>query len=479
MGYLLLHSGQPTAKRILRRITLLTGVESMDPVTSQDRVIRWGNMDGSEYWLDHVLNVKEAIQSTRTRQQMLSILQMNGLRCPLLNESGQERQIVLSRHYRVPVFNMRALSMYRSDGKSIWLNRRISQINQHFREVSLDEDRYAVRVTRLAVRAVHALGLDFGLVSLGITPRGFAYVLDVSPAPALKDKLLDEYVEAIRNWIKINESPVPANFVMGTDLEFMLRNREGKMVLASKFLPRQGKVGCDALSIGRDGRRFPLAEIRPEPTPSPLRLVKNIEESLREAKQLIPGRIQWLAGSMPFQRYGIGGHIHFSDIPLSSRLVKALDNYLALPVMMIEDSTAAARRRPKYGFLGDVRIKNHGGWEYRTLGSWLVSPEISKAVLCLAHLVAVHHRELNQAPLIRPNLQKAFYQGEKETLRPYFEEIWRDLQQTNLYNTYKEHLNVLWDMANKRITWNESMDIKRAWGIRSLQSTRTETRRRT
>lgn len=479
MGYLLLHSGQPTAKRILRRFTLLTGVESMDPVTSQDRVIRWGNMDGNEYWLDNVLNTKDAIQATRARQHLLSILKINGIRCPISNEAGQEKQIVLSRHYRVPVFNMRALSLYRSDGKSIWLDRRISQINQHFREVSLDEDRYAERITRLAVRTVHALGLDFGLVSLGLTPRGFAYVLDVSPAPALKDKLLDEYVSAIKDWIKIIESPVPANFVMGTDLEFMLRNREGKMVLASKFLPRQGKVGCDALSIRRDGRRFPLAEIRPEPSTSPLRLVKNIEETLKEAKQLIPGRIQWLAGSMPFQRYGIGGHIHFSGIPLSSRLVKALDNYLALPVMMIEDSNAAARRRPKYGFLGDVRLKFHGGWEYRTLGSWMVSPEISKAVLSLAHLVAVHHRDLKRTPLLRPSLQKAFYKGEKESLRPYFEEVWRDIQRTNLYSTYKEQLDVLSDMANNGVTWNESEDFKRAWGIRNAQMTRTETRRRT
>lgn len=479
MGYLLLHSDQPTARRIIRRIPKITGVESMDPVASQDRVIRWGKTDGNDIWLHQVMNPKFAIQATRSKSQMLSILQMNGVRCPLSNETVQEKSISLSRHYRVPVFNMKALSIYRSDGKLIWLDRRISQVNEHFREVELDEDRFAIRISRLAVRAVHALGLDFGLVSLGISSRGFAYVLDVSPTPVLKERLLNQFVDGIKDWMNTIEKPVPANFMMGTDLEMMFRNREGKMVLASKYLPRQGKVGCDALSIMRDGKRFPLAELRPEPNTSPLRVVRNIEETMREAKQLLPARLQWLAGSMPFQRYGIGGHIHYSGIPLSSQLVRALDNYLALPVLMIEDTNTAAKRRPRYGFLGDIRLKSHGGWEYRTLGSWMVSPEIAKAVLCLAQLVAVHHRELIRTPLGQTNLQRAFYRGDKETLRPHFDEIWHDIQKTDLYDTYKEHLDLISKMVQSRETWNETQDIKGAWGIQYPRLTRTQRTGRT
>lgn len=473
MGYLLLHTGQPTAKRLLRRVPKLSGVEDTDPVGSQDRLIRWGNTMGSDQGPEQVLNPKLAILSTRFRSEMLSILRQNGIRCPYSRESGKERFVTLLRHYRVPVFNMRALSLYRSDGKLIWLDRRISQINEQFREVPMDEDKIAVRICRLGVRAVHALGLDFGLVSLGVSTRGLSYVLDVSPAPVLKDKLLDVYAKAMQDWIHQEESQTTSSFVMGTDLEFMLKNREGKMVVASNYLPRNGKVGCDALSIRRAGTRFPLAEIRPDPSSSPLRLVKNIADTLAEAKRMIPRNLHWLAGSMPFRNYGIGGHIHFSNLPLSSQLVKALDNYLALPVMMLEDTTASIRRRPKYGFLGDVRLKSHGGWEYRTLGSWMISPQISMAVLCLAKLVATHYRELTRTPFLQPELQKAFYKGDKGTLLPCFEEVWRDIELTATYEKYKEFLDVIPEMVRNGESWNESADIKRAWGIRYTKSARS------
>ncbi|MFC4766392.1 putative amidoligase domain-containing protein [Effusibacillus consociatus] len=473
MGYLLLHTGQPTAKRLLRRIPQLAGVENINDVKSNDRVIRWGNVSGSDREAEFVLNPRASIVRTRSRLEMLSILHQNGIRCPYSVESGKERLISLSRHYRVPVFNMRAISIYKSDGKLIWLDRRITRVNDQFREVPLDEDRVATRVARLAVRAVHALGLDFGLVSLGISTKGFAYVLDVSPAPILKDNLLDTFSNAIRNWIEEEDQIDPPSFKMGTDLEFMLRNREGKMVVASNYLPRNGKVGCDALSIRREGRKLPLAEIRPAPSSSPIRLVKNIEDTLLEAKRLIPRNVQWVAGSMPFRNFGIGGHIHYSNLPLSSQLVKALDNYLALPVMLIEDPATAVRRRPKYGFLGDIRLKSHGGWEYRTLGSWMISPAISTAILCLAHLAATHYRELNRTPLSNPELQRAFYNGDKKTLRPYFEEIWQDIEDTSMYETYEEYLDIISTMVRNGETWNELSDIKRAWGIQYSKSLRT------
>ncbi|GAX91791.1 putative amidoligase domain-containing protein [Effusibacillus lacus] len=465
MGYLLLHTGQPTAKRLLRRIPKLTGIESLESVTNKDLVIRWGNTIGSDSVPEVTLNPRFAILATRSRHEMQSIFRVNGIRC-LSSTEGRERSVSLSRHYRVPVFNMRALALYRIDGNPIWLNKRISQVQENFREIRLDEDKIATRVTRLAVRAVHALGLDFGLVSIGMTSQKVLYVLDVSPTPVLKEKLLDHYVNAILDWISEEEYPFTPSFLMGTDLEFVLRNQEGKLVIASSYLPRNGKVGCDALSIRRLGRRFPLAELRPDPSSSPLDLVNNIEETMKVAKRLVPKHLQWLAGSMPLKKFAIGGHIHFSNLPLSSRLIKAMDSYLALPVMLLEDTSASVKRRPKYGFLGDIRLKSHGGWEYRTLSSWIVSPEIARAVLCLAHLVATHYWDLRKTPLSLPELQKAFYNGDKETLRPFFEDLWKDIQSTNTYQRYEEYLDIIPNMIQKGESWDESNDIKRTWGIK-------------
>ncbi|BCJ85734.1 putative amidoligase domain-containing protein [Effusibacillus dendaii] len=469
MGYLLLHNGQQAASRLLRRIPSLAGVEGNYPLNPEDRVIRWGSTYGNDMDADVVLNPRSAIFATRSKQEMISILQQYGVRCL---EPGKEKSISFTRYYRVPVFNMRALALFRAEGKTVWLDRRISQINEKFKEVSMETDRYATRVTRMAIRAIHTLGLDFGIVSVGVSEKGLTYVIDLSPTPVLRDRLLTLYSRAIQRWMEEEESDPVSSFTMGADLEFMLKNREGKMVLASKFLPRQGSVGCDALSIRRDGTRFPLAEIRPEPDSSPLHLVKNIEETLLEARQLLPRRLLWLAGSMPFRNYGIGGHIHFSNLPLSSRLVKALDNYLALPIAMIENPQTSAKRRPKYGFLGDIRLKSYGGWEYRTLSSWLVSPTVTTAVLCLAHLAATHYKELNRRPLLSFALQDAFYRGNQQTLRPYFDEIWRDIQSTSTYEMYKDQLEIIPTLVHSEKIWDESTDIRATWGIEQISAVR-------
>jgi hypothetical protein len=63
---------------------------------------------------------------------------------------------------------------------------------------------------------------------------------------------------------------------------------------------------------------------------------------------------------------------------------------------MIENPRSASLRRKRYGNLADFRIKKYGGFEYRTLGSWLVSPEITRGVLCLAKITISHYLELDQ-----------------------------------------------------------------------------------
>jgi hypothetical protein len=471
MGFLLLHSGQASARKLLRRLNDCAGVENLEPVASQDVVIRWGNRLGNDDD-GRVLNPRLAIENTRDRRFMLQMLKLNGVRTPLREnetERGEfERRLHVSRYYRVPVFNMQALACFRSDKKSVWINQDIARRNHHFREVPIDEDKYTSRIASLAVRAIHALGLDFGLVSLAVSSRGFCYVLDVKPAPVLKGRLLELYANAINEWIA-KEKTAPAeiqDFKMGADLEFMLRSNQGKLVLASRFLPRKGEVGYDDVSINRDGRRHPVAELRPSPADDPLQLFENIRLTLRQAQRLIPrASLGWLAGSMPFPNFPIGGHIHFSSLPLSSRLIKALDTYLGFPVMMIEYSDTALKRRPKYGFLGDIRLKSHGGFEYRTPGSWIVSPEIAQAVLCLAYLVAIHHRQLTMTPFIHLENQKEFYQCDKWALQSLFFDVWRQIENTATYKRYEEQLKVIPEMVRANMSWNENSDIKRRWGI--------------
>jgi hypothetical protein len=474
MGYFLLHTGRPSAHRLLQRADRCVGVESTDAVTDSDTLIRWGHVNGDDCGA-YVMNPRRAIENVLDRSEFLYLLHVNGIRSPLVEGAiregfaGDERKLPIIRHYRVPVFNMRALRCFRSDGRAIWLSKRISRVSENFKEVPVDIDKQAARVARLAVRAVHAAGLDFGLVSVGISPKGWPFVLDISCTPHLKGRLLDLYAEALNEYMTVDsqQESNPSSFTMGADLEFMLRNSEGKMVMASKYFPRKGSVGCDDRSVGQDSQRFPLAELRPDAADSPLRLVENIRETMTEALGMARrSTLQWIAGSMPFRGYSIGGHIHYSGIPCSSRLVKALDTYVGLPVMMIENGRTASRRRPRYGFLGDVRFKSHGGFEYRTPGSWIVTPEIATAVLCLAYIVGVHYRELTWHPFTDVQVQQAFYSADKRSLLPLFEKAWSDLEETSTYPEYKSKLTVIPEMVQQGISWNEGVDIRRSWHLK-------------
>src|SRR5690606_772207 len=133
--------------------------------------------------------------------------------------------------------------------------------------------------------------------------------------------------------------------------------------------PRSGDVGCDRIWLRGDSTRskLPIAELRPKPSHNPKELVTNLYRLLIKADNMIQHEgVQFLAGSTPLKGYPIGGHIHFSNVDINSFLLRALDNYLALPCVLIEDPKGL-KRRPRYGHLGDYRLKPHGGFEYRVL----------------------------------------------------------------------------------------------------------------
>ena len=180
---------------------------------------------------------------------------------------------------------------------------------------------------------------------------------------------------------------------------------------------------------------------------------------------------------MPFRPYSTGAHIHFSNIPYSSHLVKVLDNYLGLPLMMVEEKRTASLRRPRYGFLGDVREKDYGGFEYRTPASFIVDKAVTAAALCIAYLIGIHHMDLAAADIYEPNLQTAFYQGNREALFPLVERNFSVLRKLPMYDRYREYIDPLSQMIQARETWDESVDIRTEWGIPLEKRVRQQARR--
>ncbi|MEC0249459.1 hypothetical protein P4H65_27130, partial [Paenibacillus chitinolyticus] len=182
------------------------------------------------------------------------------------------------------------------------------------------------------------------------------------------------------------------------------------------------------------------------------------------ARKIGDDSLAWIAGGMPLPGFPLGGHVHFSRCWLNSHLLRALDNYLALPLMMIEGETTALRR-PRYGLLGDYRRQRHGGFEYRTLPSWLVSPEIALGVFALARIIADRYFELDQRPLDDMEAQENYYAGNKPGLADAAESVWADLEKQPMYGEFARYLRPLREQSRRMEGWQELADFRRSWKI--------------
>lgn len=475
MSYYLLHSGQPSARRLNSKVPRLTTYVSTSQIRNSDYLLRWGTSVESDPPNGTILNTQEAIARTVSRSMMSRFFKKIGVRflLPPANANSTLESTRFTRHYRIPFFDLMPLSCFQSDTGATWINHRIHKLQPSFREVDLNEDRVVTRAVFLATRAIHALGLDFGMVSLGLGPKGLLHVLDISPTPVLNGRLLELYSQAIEQYMEREDRLLHTgiqNVKLGTDIEVMLRNPQGKMVLASNYFTRKGRVGCDARSVQFDGKRLPLMELRPDPDTTPEGLYHNLREVMQEAvRKINREHVEWRGGSMPFRAYSTGAHLHFSNVPFSSQFVKALDNYVGLPLMAVEEPKTAQLRRPQYGFLGDVRHKEYGGFEYRTPASFIVDSEITLAAFCLAYLVALYHRELPCFDLYSLQIQQAFYEGNKEEILPIILRNHEYLRRVPLYERYREYIEILFDKIEQGQTWDENVDIREVWGLPKRQ----------
>ncbi len=324
------------------------------------------------------------------------------------------------------------------------------------------------RIAEGACRAVYVLGLHFGSVDVMVHPSGRWYVGRVDAQPSADDDLARAYGASIadmaESWV---EPPEPSSeAALGADPEFALVKAGGKIVYASRYVTHSGLVGYDRQSRANRGSVFPLAELRPNPSPSPFTLVANIETALRRAAELLPTKgVSWLAGSYPMGKYPTGGHIHFSGAPLTTPFLRALDSYLGVVIMLLEQRHRAKRRRRRYGRAGDFRRKEHGGFEYRVLPSWLVSPEATTATLALAKTVAAEWPRLNRNYLSSTQASKEFYLSKKGRFRTLYPRLIHNVLRTETGRKYRAELSYFTKMIEAGEEWHEDRDIKAAWEI--------------
>jgi len=280
----------------------------------------------------------------------------------------------------------------------------------------------------------------------------------------------------------------PKNFLIGCDPEFGILDGDNN-IRSDDYLKYTDKMGADGGHIA--------AELRPSPSKSVARLVRNIQELLEKGSDNEIYKYVWKAGNFA-GTHSIGGHIHLGlkefipPIPSSNPfvrdpnwlhylagddylydyrykdIVRVLDWYLACPIALIDNKEEVFKRRgSRYGFLSDARVQLWG-IEYRTLGSWLVAPQIAKAVLALTKVIT--YEFLNHG-LTPPNLSFPVYQVDFELrnhvgLRLVYKELLPRIKKCALYQRYAKSIQVIEDLISAEKNWFEfGNDMRQTWGL--------------
>lgn len=453
-------------------------------------VLQWGTVP-EDAPVRHILNPLRCVIRAKHERSWKQLLQLNGLKTGNRTDS-------YVREFLVPVFHLEALALFerplppvllaagKLNGKPPPIHGSTTPLDRRRKRAANDvlascveipakeqQSFFMRRAKRDAVRAIYALGLTSGLVHIGIAPGGRTMVVGIDPAPELDDRLAELYAVAINRFASNLEQDgyrAKGELLLGADPEFILRRPDGRVVSAARFMGHAGRVGCDGVVLPGHRVIKPLVELRPDPSREPGQLIRSLRRLMRQAAGMIgDGNLEWLAGSMPVRGLPLGGHVHVSGVWLNERLLRAYDNYVALPLVLIEGA-AAGHRKPRYGFLGDFRIKRHGGFEYRTLPSWLESPELALGVLELVRLVTLHYRDLTRNPLASIDVQRAYYSSDKTELLPVVQQLWQELEQLSGYAAVRSVLDPLRDRLFRMESWEEEADIRLRWGLRLASS---------
>ncbi|WP_164931529.1 putative amidoligase domain-containing protein [Longirhabdus pacifica] len=401
----------------------------------------------------YVLNRKQSVDQLNNLQRVKHILALYNM-----HYEPYTHQSEWMKSYIVPVFNLNVLDV---------IEKFTRPTKTTFRYHALDASQlWYKRIAHAAIKCVYACGLDFALVELQMRGNGKCTIRHIDPAPHCDEAVASRFADAIHQFDMdvVKEYRRKERPMMGLDLEFLLVKGNEEVLPAHHILHKNGMIGTDSLYVN-DHYEQVIAELRPNPAPEPNRLLKHVWQTMQKAHHMIePEDVKWYGGGMPCDGYSLGGHIHLSNIWLHTHLLRTLDNYLALPLVLLEDSTTKHRRK-KHGYLGNFRLKNHGGFEYRTLPSFIVSPLITKGVLALTYVITHHYRELTKQPLNDYHVLKAYFQGDKATLKPIVLDLWEQLEQCDSYQKYKAYLQPMKQSIIDNRHWVENKDIKTRWKL--------------
>ncbi len=173
----------------------------------------------------------------------------------------------------------------------------------------------------------------------------------------------------------------PEQITLGCDPELVCRIN-GEFTSASNYFKYRSSMGVD----GNDE----IAELRPGYSTSPIDLTAKIRTVLEYGHEQYPN-LEFISGHYVDDN-PIGGHIHLGVEP-TPEVIEALDIVLSAFSDCIDDQEQVIYRRESgYGKKKSYRNK-HYGLEYRTPGSFLLSPTVALVTFTLAKLAVIGAEE--------------------------------------------------------------------------------------
>jgi hypothetical protein len=266
----------------------------------------------------------------------------------------------------------------------------------------------------------------------------------------------------------IKENPI--RFSLGQDGEYLMIHN-GKV--APLIGDIKGETGYDGIEAVEH-----ISEVRTCPSEDPLEIINFIRSAFKRHVSKHPKcfTYDWQAGSFKINK-SIGGHIHFGvkkDVIAPEIINRIIANYAGSLSLAVENKTEAFKRRNNenhnYGWLNDWRPQKWG-MESRCFSSWLVSPQIAAAHLCLAKTVA--YEVLNNksfSPVDRFD-DKDFLGVKIDKIYNHFDNIWSEITQMELYPQYKEYIDIFKFLIKNKLTWfptdgkGRVLDMKETWGL--------------
>lgn len=183
-----------------------------------------------------------------------------------------------------------------------------------------------------------------------------------------------------------------SSFTLGCDPEFVFLTDRKKTCPANLWLPYYGKIGNDGV----------LAEFRPDPAEHEDGVIDNLRKLIKQVPEMVgkrfgnPNRLTPEAHS-EYENNALGFHVHIGapkklivgpspdgGFDFIRSFIGALDYFVGIPAMLLENTNLRRLGNGPYGKPGDFRL-SHKTIEYRTPGGFhLRHPDYARGIMGLA-----------------------------------------------------------------------------------------------